>query len=99
MAVATASAELNPERGGKGGNNGEISKDGGVGEKGETRGCEGGVEVGSYNLGGFAAEEKTLALLKPGVSELHSGTRHEGTNRNIFDLEEPRVDFPLQNRG
>ncbi|CAN0177157.1 unnamed protein product [Ectocarpus sp. 6 AP-2014] len=34
-------------------------------------GRDGGVD-GGYNEDGFAKEEKTLALLKPGISELHS---------------------------
>lgn len=53
------------------------------GETEQDEGSGGGPRDGGngYGVDGFAAEEKTLALIKPGVSELHSGESHEKENR------------------
>lgn len=61
-AEAAAVAVTRLDTGGEAGQkegSGEEPKDGGDG----------------YGLNGFATEEKTLALIKPGVSELHSGEK------------------------
>lgn len=39
---------------------------------------------GDFGCDGFAKEQKTLALLKPGVSELHSGEREREEERKLL---------------
>lgn len=52
----------------------ETAPAGGAVKKSNAR--DGSVD-GGYNEDGFAKEEKALALLKPGVSELHSGEERQ----------------------
>lgn len=98
-AAATASAELTSEGEGKEGNKGEAPTGGRGAEKGDNGACGGGIDIGGYNLDGFAAEEKTLALLKPGVSELHLGTRQGKTPSYISAAKRRVAKFLEQEAG
>ena len=66
-----------------------VPQDDGRGKEQEKGAGPGGVNTGGYLLDGFAAEEKTLALLKPGVSELHSGRCRDTYSRT----KHPTVEF------
>lgn len=54
------------------------------GEAEQKEGSGGGPKIGGdgYGPNGFATDDKTLALVKPGVSELHSGEGGEDENNN-----------------